>query len=40
MLKSSIYGLVKPSVILTDYDQELEKSLLAMYPSVLEIILK
>jgi len=34
MLKASVYGPVKQSVILTDHDKELEKSLLSMLPLV------
>jgi len=34
MLKASIYGPVKQSVMLTDHDKELEKSLLSMLPLV------
>jgi len=34
MLKASVYGPVKQSVVLTDHDKELEKSLLSMLPSV------
>ncbi len=34
MLKASVYGPVKQSVVLTDHNKELEKLLLSMLPSV------
>ncbi len=34
MLKASVYGPIKQSVLLTDHDQELEKSLLVIHPLV------
>jgi len=34
MLKALVYGPVKQSVMLTDHDKELEKSLLSMLPLV------
>ena len=38
MLKASVYGPIKQSVLLTDHDQELEKSLLVIHPLVLHLL--